>query len=42
MTTETEHDGAHRGRRISWEQFYKMFPNRRPANDNQKDERDAA
>lgn len=35
------HDGAHRGRRLSWEEFYALRPDRRPDNDNQK-ARDAA
>lgn len=28
------HDGAFRGRRLSWEEFYNLRPDLRPANDN--------
>jgi hypothetical protein len=28
-----KHDGAHRGRRISWQEFYRQRPDLRPAND---------
>ncbi|CAH2408002.1 hypothetical protein MES4922_90009 [Mesorhizobium ventifaucium] len=28
------HDGAYRGRRMSWAEFYRERPDLRPANDN--------
>ena len=41
--TDSRLDGAFRGRRISWEAFWKMRPDRRPDNDNNKEaSRDAA
>lgn len=33
-----KHDGAHRGRRISWQEFYRQRPDLRPANDDAADE----
>lgn len=30
-------DGAYRGRRISWAEFYRQRPDLRPANDDRKD-----
>lgn len=35
-TTDSTLDGAHRGRRMTWAEFYKMRPDRKPANDNQQ------
>lgn len=40
--TDSTHDGAYRGRRISWAEFYKLFPDRRPVNDNKEGQQDAA
>lgn len=36
MTTETDskHDGAIRGKRISWAEFYRHRPDLKPGNDN--------
>ncbi|MFI3904723.1 hypothetical protein [Ochrobactrum sp. S1502_03] len=44
MTTETDskHDGAIRGKRISWAEFYRQRPDLKPGNDNGKDAADAA
>ncbi|WP_161939548.1 hypothetical protein [Paramesorhizobium deserti] len=40
-TTTPRLDGAHRGRRISWTEFYKLFPDLKPSNDNAKREQAA-
>lgn len=31
-----KHDGAYRGRRISWAELWKLRPDLRPANDNRQ------
>jgi len=43
MTTDTDvrhdeakNDGAYRGRRLSWAEFYRERPDLRPVNDNDK------
>lgn len=41
-TTDQTAQRAVRGRRMSWEEFYKLFPDRRPVNDNTGERRDAA
>lgn len=38
---DSQHDGAHRGRRISWAELYRQRPDLKPSNDN-KDSADAA
>lgn len=53
MTTTTEahvdatgktacHDGAYRGRRLSWEEYYNLRPDLRPANDNRREDDEKA
>jgi hypothetical protein len=34
-------DGAYRGRRVSWKEFYELRPDLRPANDNEQIENEA-
>jgi hypothetical protein len=34
--TEPETDRPFRGKRLTWEQFYKQHPHLRPANDNKE------
>ncbi|MEI5680652.1 hypothetical protein AAAK29_19295 [Mesorhizobium sp. CCNWLW179-1] len=36
---DARYDGAFRGRRLSWQEFYALRPDLRPANDNEKRER---
>lgn len=36
------HDGAFRGKRISWAEFYAQRPDLRPDNDNRREAEDAA
>lgn len=36
------HDGAYRGRRLSWKEFYALRPDLRPANDNERPAEKAA
>lgn len=38
------HDGAYRGRRLSWREFYRMRPDLRPENDDfeKSEKREAA
>ncbi|RWM26901.1 hypothetical protein [Mesorhizobium sp.] len=31
-----KHDGAYRGRRLSWQEFYALRPDLKPANDNER------
>lgn len=33
--SQTRTDGAYRGRRISWREFYRMRPDLKPNNDDQ-------
>lgn len=44
MTTETDskHDGAIRGKRISWAEFYRQRPDLKPDNDDQAVKSNAA
>lgn len=35
-------DGAYRGRRMSWAEFYRLRPDLRPSNDNKEAAKDAA
>ena len=35
------HDGAYRGRRITWAEFYRLRPDLKPANENIKQKEEA-
>ncbi|YBV97099.1 hypothetical protein M1D80_09445 [Phyllobacteriaceae bacterium JZ32] len=41
-TTTPRLDGAYRGRRLSWAEFWKLRPDRRPDNDNDEKQEDVA